>query len=101
MISNVQPSNQASLAVSVGRIRFTGIACLIGGLLWVLLVSVEQLQAVPSIFSELLIPIPMLLGLLVLHASGSGRMKQVGLIGTSISLLGVCLIWQLPCHDTS
>lgn len=97
MISEVQRSNQSSLAVTAGRIRFTGLACLIGGLLWVVLVSVEQFQAVPSIVSGLLIPIPMLLGLacgplglLILRDSGNGRMRRVGLIGTSISLLGVC-----------
>lgn len=97
MVSHVQPPNQARPAVSAGRIRFSGLACLIGGLLWAALVSVELLEAVPSIVSGLLIPIPMLLGmacgplgLLILSASGSGRMRRVGLIGTSISLLGVC-----------
>lgn len=98
MVSNVQPPNQARLAVSAGSIRFAGLACLIGGLLWSVLVSVDQLQApVPSLVSDLLITIPMLLGLacgplglLVLSTSGSGRMRWVGLIGTSISLLGVC-----------
>lgn len=98
MESNVEPPNQARPEVSAGRIRFAGLACLIGGLLWVVLVSVEELQAsVPEIVTGLLIPLPMLLGmacgplgLLMLRASGSGRMRRVGLIGTAITLLGIC-----------
>ncbi|MCM3763783.1 hypothetical protein [Neobacillus niacini] len=94
----MEPPNQARPEVSAGRIRFAGLACLIGGLLWVVLVSVEELQAsVPEIVTGLLIPLPMLLGmacgplgLLMLRASGSGRMRRVGLIGTAITLLGIC-----------
>lgn len=84
-------------SVSVRRIRFAGLACFIGGLLWAVLVSVEQLESLPSIVSGLLIPIPMLLGmacgpliLLVLCSRGSGRMRRVGIIGATISLVGVC-----------
>lgn len=98
MESNVEPPNQARPEVSAGRIRFAGLACLIGGLLWVVLVSVEELQAsVPAIVTGLLIPLPMLLGmacgplgLLMLRASGSGRIRRVGLIGTLITLIGIC-----------
>lgn len=98
MGNNVQSPNQARPAVSAGSIRLAGLACIIGGLLWSVLVTVDQLEAsVPSIVGDLLIPIPMLLGmacgplaLLVLCASGSGRMRWVGLVGASISLLGVC-----------
>lgn len=98
MVSNVQITNQARPEASTGRIRFTGLACLIGGLLWAVLVTVEQLQAtVPSILPGLLIPVPMLLclacgplGLIILGASGSGRMRRVGLIGTWITLIGIC-----------
>jgi len=98
MVSQLELSNRAKTAGSAGRIRFAGLACLIGGLLWATLVIIEQIQAsVSSIVSGLLIPFPMLLGmacgplgLLVLSASGSGRMRRVGLIGAYISLLGVC-----------
>jgi len=96
MDSHVQPPNQARPAASAGRIRFAGLACLIGGLLWAVLVSIDQLQAqVPSIFSDLLIPVPMLLGMAcgplgLLALRASGRMRRVGFIGTTISLLGVC-----------
>jgi hypothetical protein len=98
MVSNGQSPNQARPEVLAGRIRFAGLACLIGGLLWAVLVSVEQIQtSVPSIVSGFLIPFPMLLGmacgplgLLLLRASGSGQMKRVGTVGTSITLLGIC-----------
>jgi len=98
MVRNVQLHNQERPAVSAGRIRFAGLACLIGGFLWAVLVIIDELQAqIPSIFSGLLIPVPMLLGmacgplgLLALRASGSGRIRRVGIIGTSISLVGVC-----------
>lgn len=96
--SNVQLPSEARSQLLAGRIRFAGLACLIGGLLWSVLVSVEQLQAgVPSIVSGLLIPLPMLLGmacgplgLLMLRAAGSGRRGRGGLIGTSITMLGIC-----------
>lgn len=97
MVSNGKSSNQTKPEVSTWRIRFTGLACLTGGLLWAALVTVEQLQSpVPPIIPGLLIPFPMLLGLacgplglLVLFASGSGRTRRIGLIGTSITLLGL------------
>lgn len=97
MINNVKPSNQTRLAESVGLIRLAGLACFIGGLLWVVLVIVDSLEAVPPIVPGFLIPFPMLLclacgplGLLMLRADGKGRMRRVGLIGTSITLLGIC-----------
>ncbi|MBW8347842.1 hypothetical protein K0H71_00085 [Bacillus sp. IITD106] len=87
----------SSVKPSMERIRLAGIACLTGGLLWALLVIVDPLEAVPSIISDLLIPLPMLiclacgpLGLFMLRAIGKGRMKWVGHIGTSITLLGIC-----------
>ncbi|MBS4196370.1 hypothetical protein [Lederbergia citri] len=89
MDSNVKPS--------VERIRLAGLACLTGGLLWAVLVSVDLLEAVPPLVPGLLIPLPMLLclacgplGLLILRASGKGRMRRVGFIGTFITLLGIC-----------
>lgn len=97
MVSNIQPPNQVRREVSAGRIRFAGIACLIGGLLWPMLIIVESLEAVPPIIPGLLIPFPMLLclacgplGIFMLRASGIGRMRWVGLIGTSITILGIC-----------
>jgi hypothetical protein len=84
-------------AVSAGRIRFAGLACIIGGLMIPVVTNVAPLQAVPSIVKDTLLPILMNLGLacgplgvLALIASGSGRMRRVGLIGTLITLVGIC-----------
>jgi len=98
MVRTVRPPNEARPAISAGRIRFAGLACLIGGLLWAALVIVEELQTpVPSIVDGFLIPFPMLLGLacgplglLALRARESRRMRRFGLIGTSVTLLGLC-----------
>lgn len=97
MVSDVKPSFQKMPAGSAGLIRLTGLATLLGGLLWVVLVIVDPLEEVPSIVTGLLIPLPMLLclacgplGLLILRSSGEGGKRRVGLIGTSIALLGIC-----------
>lgn len=97
MVSNVQPPNQARPEVSARRIRFAGLACLIGGLLVAVQIIVDSLQVLPPIVTGLLIPIPLFLGLacgplglLILRANGSGRTRRVGLISTSIALLGIC-----------
>lgn len=98
MDSNVKSSNQTSPAVSVGRIHLAGLACLIGGLLWAVLVIIDHPESpVAPIVPGLLIPFPMLLclacgplGLLILRASGKGKTRLLGLIGTSITLVGIC-----------
>ncbi len=97
MASNAQPSTQAHAAGSEGLIRFAGLACIIGGLLWSVLVAIDQSEAsIPDYVSGLLIPIPMLigmacgpLGLLALRADRSGGMRRTGIVGASITLLGI------------
>lgn len=98
MVSNMKSSYQTNASVSAGRIRYAGLACLIGGLLWALLVIIDQPESsVPPIVPGLLIPFPMLLclacgplGLLLIRATGNGRIRWVGLLGTSISIIGIC-----------
>lgn len=84
-------------AESAGFIRYLGLACIIGGLMMPVLENVAPIQAVPSIIRETLLGILLNLGIacgplgvLALSASVSGRTRRIGLIGTSITLLGTC-----------
>ncbi len=95
MVRNAQLPNRDRPAIPSGSVRFAGLACLIGGALWAVLVIAELLDSTPSIVSDLLLPIPMLLGMacgpliLLICAARSVRMRLTGIIGASVSLLGI------------
>jgi hypothetical protein len=79
------------------RIRWYGLACIIGGLLFFALNITADLPIAqfPSIISNLMGVVLLLglmggpLGLLALRAGGNGRMGRVGLSGAVITLLGL------------
>jgi hypothetical protein len=79
------------------RLRFLGLACMIGGLLWWLLnVSGPLGLPLDNPMMQGLIGMVLLvglmggpLGLLALHAAGGGRTGRVGKVGGAVVLLGL------------
>lgn len=79
-------------------IRSLGLACLLGGLLW-LVFNVSEAFGLPlgPLIVEGTMGVLLLmglmggpLGLLRLRAAGSGRTGRVGMVGASVALLGLC-----------
>lgn len=94
MASTTRTETQAK---TLDLIRFLGLACLVGGLLWLVLNLTEAfgVSLDPPIIKGLMGVVLLVgltggpLGLLSLRAVGSGRTGRVGMAGTIVTLLGL------------